>query len=391
MATIRWSGSLFISQMKKEMQRRWSMVKLFFNTLTYNYFVDQSYIADTLMEPMFWFVDNFTKVLGPFFVFSVCSLTLSVVFIAYWIGLPHWWNKSPSATIALLILGNWLFLNICFHFYMAAATSPGYPPEDTLIPEAVSICKKCISPKPPRTHHCSVCNKCILKMDHHCPWLNNCVGFGNHRYFFMYMVYMCLGVIFLIIFGFEIAYVEVWLDGEEYEDGDVKEEEIIGHPVRIHNSVIIPVMDSGHGNSSFIKAKSETRDWKQTAIIYAALISTAVLMALGSLSIWHGRLITNGETSIEAHINRAETKRLAAENRIYRNPYNFGPRKNWRLFLGLVGGRTWLCLVIPSPHKPLGNGLTWATIHSEESEEELTQVGSSESKGGFVAKNLKQP
>ncbi|XP_046387170.1 palmitoyltransferase ZDHHC16A isoform X2 [Ischnura elegans] len=373
------------------MQRRWSMVKLFFNTLTYNYFVDQSYIADTLMEPMFWFVDNFTKVLGPFFVFSVCSLTLSVVFIAYWIGLPHWWNKSPSATIALLILGNWLFLNICFHFYMAAATSPGYPPEDTLIPEAVSICKKCISPKPPRTHHCSVCNKCILKMDHHCPWLNNCVGFGNHRYFFMYMVYMCLGVIFLIIFGFEIAYVEVWLDGEEYEDGDVKEEEIIGHPVRIHNSVIIPVMDSGHGNSSFIKAKSETRDWKQTAIIYAALISTAVLMALGSLSIWHGRLITNGETSIEAHINRAETKRLAAENRIYRNPYNFGPRKNWRLFLGLVGGRTWLCLVIPSPHKPLGNGLTWATIHSEESEEELTQVGSSESKGGFVAKNLKQP
>ena len=36
------------------------------------------------------------------------------------------------------------------------------------IPEVVSICKKCISPKPPRSHHCSVCNKCVLKMDHHC-------------------------------------------------------------------------------------------------------------------------------------------------------------------------------------------------------------------------------
>ena len=37
-----------------------------------------------------------------------------------------------------------------------------------LIPETASICRKCIAPKPPRTHHCSVCNKCVLKMDHHC-------------------------------------------------------------------------------------------------------------------------------------------------------------------------------------------------------------------------------
>lgn len=27
--------------------------------------MDQSYIADVCMEPMFWFVDNFTKFLGP--------------------------------------------------------------------------------------------------------------------------------------------------------------------------------------------------------------------------------------------------------------------------------------------------------------------------------------
>lgn len=34
--------------------------------------------------------------------------------------------------------------------------------------EGVTICKKCIAPKPARTHHCSVCNRCVLKMDHHC-------------------------------------------------------------------------------------------------------------------------------------------------------------------------------------------------------------------------------
>lgn len=63
------------------------------------------------------------------------------------------------------------------------------------------------------------------------------------------------------------------------------------------------------------------------------------MIALGLLTMWHIKLIYRGETSIEAHINAKETKRLAAQGRIYRNPYNFGPKKNFQLFLGLVDGR----------------------------------------------------
>mmetsp|Transcript_18036 Transcript_18036/g.42144 ORF Transcript_18036/g.42144 Transcript_18036/m.42144 type:complete len:372 (-) Transcript_18036:27-1142(-) len=51
------------------------------------------------------------------------------------------------------------------------------------------VCKWCQKYKPDRCHHCRVCRLCILKMDHHCPWIYNCVGFHNHKYFFLLLLY----------------------------------------------------------------------------------------------------------------------------------------------------------------------------------------------------------
>jgi len=53
-------------------------------------------------------------------------------------------------------------------------------------------CKWCAKYKPDRCHHCRVCRMCILKMDHHCPWIYNCVGFKNHKYFFLLLFYSVL-------------------------------------------------------------------------------------------------------------------------------------------------------------------------------------------------------
>eukprot|EP00450_Noctiluca_scintillans_P033734 CAMPEP_0194542046 /NCGR_PEP_ID=MMETSP0253-20130528/83326_1 /TAXON_ID=2966 /ORGANISM="Noctiluca scintillans" /LENGTH=250 /DNA_ID=CAMNT_0039388617 /DNA_START=181 /DNA_END=933 /DNA_ORIENTATION=- len=54
------------------------------------------------------------------------------------------------------------------------------------------FCRKCVKHKPDRCHHCRVCGTCVLQMDHHCPWIANCVGFRNHKYFFLVSFYAAL-------------------------------------------------------------------------------------------------------------------------------------------------------------------------------------------------------
>ncbi len=137
-------------------------LKLWFRTLFSHTSFSWEYCMDTMVEPLFWFVDKFVVMLGRFFVCMVVFLIGSITTVGHLIGIPIYWGYSPTLTALLFLVGYWILINISFNFYKGVSTHPGSPTDLNLIPFRVAVCKKCISPKPPRTHHCSICNRCKL-------------------------------------------------------------------------------------------------------------------------------------------------------------------------------------------------------------------------------------
>lgn len=75
----------------------------------------------------------------------------------------------------------------------------------------VRYCHICKAIKPDRCHHCSVCDRCILKMDHHCPWVNNCVGYGNYKFFVLFLMYALIFCLYVAITTVPY-FVQFWQD-----------------------------------------------------------------------------------------------------------------------------------------------------------------------------------
>lgn len=338
--------------MIKNLKERVRIARFAFRSLTFNSVTNRAVVLDTAFEPVFWIVDHFLYILGPAFVIVVFGLITSVVVIYYTALLPpiveqgsRWWTAFH------LVIAHWLLVNIVFHYFKSVFTSPGYPPQGDVLKDKMDqyqICKKCVQPKPPRAHHCSVCKRCVLKMDHHCPWINNCVGHFNHRYFILFCIYMCLGTIYVSLTSFGLFLKHFFhsrTDDMTAEDRDYFNRTM--HLDEKDAEVIYGL--TGYSGSSYEHGCS----------LYIFMLCSSVTLALGILTMWHSWLIAKGETSIEIHINRSQRVKLKKKGLVYRNPYDYGIIDNWKLLLGLVHGRSLWHILLPSLHHPYGDGIDW--------------------------------
>jgi palmitoyltransferase len=281
-----------------------------------------------------WFAESLVRLLGPVFVLFATTLITSVIFVFFKAILPYHTPLFSFTGICHLIIDLFLIQGWAYNYFMCIFTPPGSPPplreedvelyadlQNERVPkrgEGFSRwCKICKQPKPKRTHHCHVCKACVLRMDHHCPWVSNCVGHYNHRYFFLFLLYMWLGCIYVGIMS--------W--------------------------------------APFCDITNFHVPWKgmssRSTIMFVFVMTVAVGVAVSLMLGWHLYLVLTGQTTIEFYFNRYKAQQAKYRGEIYQNEFDLGIKKNWELFFGK--GRYWFSFLFPYCTKVPGDGQSFPT------------------------------
>lgn len=161
------------------------------------------------------------NVRGKNWIYMVISLKVFSLALNQIAMLTIWHDVIPSSLCnslcSIIMAGGWV---VIFTFYRSHITVNrtlwrfySLDNKNTL---NMGLCNKCPQKndknlnfanfKPDKSHHCSVCKRCVLKMDHHCFYIQNCVGLHNYRYFFQLLMYGNVVFLCLIYLYLNLAY-----------------------------------------------------------------------------------------------------------------------------------------------------------------------------------------
>jgi palmitoyltransferase len=251
-------------------------------------------------------------------VLSVFVLIGLVYYVTIFIFLEDWLGFRSSAGLLNALIFTALASLTIFSFFVCAITDPGgLPPayvpdiEENHLSDQdpnrsgllARKCDKCSGFKAPRSHHCRVCRRCVLRMDHHCLWINNCVGHRNYKAFVLLVFYAT--------------------------------------SASIYSSVITA--------SCILQAESDSslRVPQKIFNITFGVVVIGLSLTLGTFLGWHVYLMTHNMTTIEYYegIRAAWLARKSGQS--YRHLFDVGIHKNLSLILG-PNMVKWLCPIAVS-------------------------------------------
>ena len=126
-------------------------------------------------------------------------------FIYLWHSIYYELDSAGHYFLAITAKILWV-LSIVLHISVKFS-NPGYLKRDKtlkftkLLEEVLlrDLCEICKLFKTPRAKHCDVCGRCIDRYDHHCTWINMCLGRGNFKRFWGFVIAQYLYLIFVIL------------------------------------------------------------------------------------------------------------------------------------------------------------------------------------------------
>jgi DHHC palmitoyltransferase len=234
-----------------------------------------------------------------------------------------------------------------------------------------SFCDKCNIHRPPRCHHCRVCDRCVLQFDHHCLWVNNCIGYNNYRSFVGLLLHIVLACWYCLLVSvapfYELIRQEQARQESEYQQQDHDESQY-GILERLYlyftQSRFFDDLPKGPAELFGFITSQEGLPWAVSIkLAYPLLLGVGVIMAvfLG----FHLKYIVLAKTTLEHKIVldtlctslwKQSIGRVASVHGepSFVNPFDQGSRSN---FYRIIGPKPWLMFLpvrvdIPTPYVP---------------------------------------
>jgi palmitoyltransferase ZDHHC9/14/18 len=120
----------------------------------------------------------------------------------------------------------------------------------------IKFCKSCNIWRPPRAHHCRICDSCIETQDHHCVWLNNCVGRRNYRYFLAFVASGTFLGLFLL--AASLTHILVWMKRNNSDFGHALNVWRVPAAMCVYSFLILTYPMSLWGYHLFLMGRGET-------------------------------------------------------------------------------------------------------------------------------------